>query len=161
MKRILLYPRMHQKWNMFSPKVITYEKWVIAEIILKDKKVISLFNNNKDIENNFSRKYFKPYNNQFWRKLFGRLGSSSYQRYIPKFEEWLLNTDYFSNYSSKDVKSVVLWQLSEKSPSPNFHKSHKVVKWKLKKRNKNRGDLKSKNKGYKKKKIQRELIKIQ
>ena len=32
MKRILLYPRMHQKWNMFSPRVIKYEKWVIADI---------------------------------------------------------------------------------------------------------------------------------
>ena len=57
-KRILLYPRMYQKWNMFSPKVITYEKWVIADVTFEDGETLSLFRSSNDIERSFKRKYF-------------------------------------------------------------------------------------------------------
>ena len=43
MKRILLYPRMYQNWNMFAPSVLRQEKWVIAEITFKDGEKLSLF----------------------------------------------------------------------------------------------------------------------
>jgi len=135
MKRILLFPRMYQKWNMFSPKVITYEKWVIADITFENGETLSLFRSSDDIINQFKREYFPPYQNQFWRKLFSRLGKSSYQRHIPKFKKWLTDTDYFPEYAGRKVTQVQLWQLSEKSPNLDtpVNKRPKVTKRELKK----------------------------
>ena len=132
MKRVLMYPRMHQNWNMFF-SVIKYEKWVTADITFDNGEMISLFQTNEDIENKFDRRYFHPYNNQFWRKFFGRLGKSSYQRYIPKFKNWLTNTDYFPEYADRKVTNVKLWRLNEKSLDPGISKRPKVSKRELKK----------------------------
>ena len=138
MKRILMYPRMHQKWNMFSPRVITFEKWVIADIEFANGETLSLFKGSDDIVNHFEREYFPPYQNQFWRKLFSRLGKSSYQKHIPKFKKWLTETDYFPEYSDRKVANVQLWKLSEKSPDPDTHDNErpKVTKRELKEREK-------------------------
>ena len=136
MKRILLYPRMYQKWNMFSPKVITYENWLMADITFENGETLSLFRGSDDIENRFKREYFTPYNNQFWRKLFARLGKTSYERYIPKFKKWLMETKYFSEYGNRKVIDVKLWKLSEKSLDPDnpVDKRPKVSKRELKKK---------------------------
>ena len=138
MKRILLYPRMHQKWNMFSPQVIKYEKWVIADIEFTNGETLSLFKSSDDIFNRFDRRYFASYNNQFWRKLFGRLGKSNYQKQIPKFKDWLKNTDYFPEYSGRKVEKVQLWKLSEKSPDLDTpaNERPKVTKRELKEKHK-------------------------
>ena len=44
------------------------------------------------------------------------------------------NTDYFSEYADRKVSNVKLWQLSEKSPDPDFHANErpKVTKRELK-----------------------------
>jgi len=136
MKRVLLYPRMYQKWNMFSPKVITYENWLMADITFENGETLSLFRGSDDIENRFKREYFTPYNNQFWRKLFGRLGKTSHEKYIPKFKKWLMETTYFSEYANRKVMDVKLWKLSEKSLDPDdpVDKRPKVSKRELKKK---------------------------
>ena len=135
MKRILMYPRMYQKWNMFSPKVITYEKWVIADVEFENGETLSLFSSSNNIVNQFKREYFPPYQNQFWRKLFSRLGKTGYQKHIPKFKKWLTDTKYFSEYADRKVATVTLWQLSEKSPNMDIlvSKRPKVTKRELKK----------------------------
>jgi hypothetical protein len=81
MKRILLYPRMYQHWNMFAPSVLRNEKWVIAEITFKDGEKLSLFKENEKVEENFEYQYFKK-KNQFWRKFFSRINKTSYQKHI-------------------------------------------------------------------------------
>ena len=136
MKRVLLYPRMYQKWNMFSPKVITYENWLMADITFENGETLSLFRGSDDIENRFKREYVTPYNNQFWRKLFGRLGKTSHEKYIPKFKKWLMETTYFSEYANRKVMDVKLWKLSEKSLDPDnpVDKRPKVSKRELKKK---------------------------
>ena len=120
---------------MFSPQVIKYEKWVIADIEFKNGETLSLFKSSDDILNRFNRRYFASYNNQFWRKLFGRLGKSGYQKHIPKFKAWLKTTDYFPEYAGREVASVQLWRLSEKSPNLDTpdNKRPKVTKRELKK----------------------------
>ena len=137
MKRFLLYPRMYQEWNMFSPKVITYEKWLLADIIFENGDTLVLFQSDDRIEDKFQRNYFSNYRNQFWRKLFGRLGKKGYQRHIPKFKSWLKNTDYFIEYEGRKVRSVKLWKLSERSNDPNSNIKRKVTKRELKVTNKN------------------------
>ena len=155
MKRILLYPRMYQKWNMFSPTVIRYEKWVIADVTFENGESISLFTGSDDIENIFDRRYFQPYNNQFWRKLFSRLGKTSYKKHISKFKQWLTDTDYFPQYANRKVAKVTLWQLNEKSPDLDTpaNKRPKVTKRELVKTD--RGPRKSKKHSLKKNKKRR------
>ena len=58
MKRVFLYPRMYQEWNMFSPKVITYEKWLLADIIFENGDTLVLFQSDDRIEDKFQRNYF-------------------------------------------------------------------------------------------------------
>ena len=101
-----------------------------------------------------------PYQNQFWRKLFSRLGKSSYQKHIPKFKKWLTNTEYFSEYSGRKVTQVQLWQLSEKSPNLDtpINKRPKVTKRELKKTQ--RGSQKSKKSSVKKKQKKRPRDKL-
>jgi len=162
MKRILLYPRMYQKWNMFSPKVIAYENWLIADITFENGETLTLFQDCDGIENRFKRECFTSYNNQFWRKLFARLGKTNYERYIPKFKKWLMETNYFSEYGSRQVIDVKLWKLSEKSldiDSP-IDKLPKVSKRELKKKDrsarkskKNSPKIKQNNRSYKKLKV--------
>tara|TARA_Y100000758_G_C16028832_1_gene413900 strand:+ start:36 stop:1049 length:1014 start_codon:yes stop_codon:yes gene_type:complete len=155
MKRMLMYPRMYQKWNMFSPKVITYEKWVIADVTFENGETLSLFMGSDDIVHQFKREYFPPYQNQFWRKLFSRLGKTSYQKHIPKFKKWLTDTDYFPQYANRKVAKVKLWKLSEKSPDPDTpaNERPKVTKRELKKKEK--GTRKSKKSSVKKKQEKR------
>ena len=119
MKRILLYPRMYQNWNMFAPSVLRQEKWVIAEITFKDGEKLSLFKENEKVEENFEYQYFTK-KNQFWRKFFNRINKTSYKKYIPQFKKWLKNTDYFSEYSGREVLEVKVWQLLESSPNLNM-----------------------------------------
>ena len=119
MKRILLYPRMHQNWNMFAPTVLRNEKWVIAEITFKDGEKLSLFKENENVEENFEYQYFTK-KNQFWRKFFNRINKSGYKKYILQFKKWLTNTDYFSEYSGREVVEVKVWQLLESSPNLNM-----------------------------------------
>jgi len=144
MKRVLMYPRMTQKWNMFY-SVPKTEKWILGEVTFMDGESVVLFQNNRDIEDRFHHSYFDPYDNQFWRKLFTRIGKTSYQKYIPKFKKWLQDTDYFSVYEGRKVKNVTLWQLSERSKNPNstYAKHNEVKKKELKKSN--RRNKKSKN----------------
>jgi hypothetical protein len=116
MKRILLFPRMYQHWNMFAPSVLRNEKWVIAEITFKDGEKLSLFKENEKVEENFEYQYFTK-KNQFWRKFFSRINKTSYKKHIPQFKKWLKNTDYFSEYAGREVVEVKVWQLTERSPN--------------------------------------------
>jgi hypothetical protein len=137
---------MYQEWNMFSPKVIMHEKWVISDIAFENGEKLKLFTNDDNIEKKFNYKYFHPYNNQFWRKLFGRLSKSSYSKYIPRFKQWLIKTDYFSEYKGRKVADVKIWKLSERSTDiKNWGKvSRKVRKNELKKTNKKGKGIKNK-----------------
>ena len=141
MKHVLLYPRMYQEWNMFSPKVLMNETWLLAEIFFDNGENLTLFKTSDDIENRFDRKYFKPYAMQFWRKLFERIGKKNYMRHLPKFKNWLRETDYFSDeYDGRKVKSIRLWRLSERSlaPGKDVSESRGVFKRELKQRDKNK-----------------------
>ena len=42
-KHILLYPRMYQEWNMFSPSVLGSDKIIIVEATLSNGDIINPF----------------------------------------------------------------------------------------------------------------------
>ena len=51
MKHVILYPRMYQEWNMFSPKVLMNETWLLADIFFENGEKLTLFKTSDDIEN--------------------------------------------------------------------------------------------------------------
>ncbi|MDP6853425.1 MAG: DCC1-like thiol-disulfide oxidoreductase family protein [Candidatus Marinimicrobia bacterium] len=130
-KRILLYPRMYQQWNMFAPSVIRSEKWVSSQVIFENGEDITLFTSDNKIENGFNRGYFQPFQNQFWRKLFSRINKRNYKKYIPEFRSWLKRTDYFAIYNHRKPKEIQLWQLSERTASPDAKWTPQVRKIEL------------------------------
>ena len=133
LKRTILYPRMSQKWNMFSPTVMRTERWVVADILFTDGTDTTLFVNNNQVYEKFHHSYF-DYRDQFWRKLFGRIHKSNNKKYISEFKNWLRRTNFFPEYRGRRPKEITLWQLSERSPSIGAKKLPKVYKRELKSR---------------------------
>ena len=127
LKRTILYPRMSQKWNMFSPTVMRTEKWVVADITFTDGTDTTLFVNNDDVYEKFHYSQFE-YRDQFWRKFFGRLYKKTNKKYIGEFKKWLKRTKFFPEYRGRIPAEVTLWQLSERSPNIDAKKSPKVYK---------------------------------
>ena len=149
-RKIALYPRMSQKWNMFSPTVMRTEKWVVADIEFMNGETTSLFVNNEKVYDKFNRNYFENVN-QFWRKFFSRLNKSGNKKYIKDFRQWLRRTDYFSQYDGRRPKKITLWQISERSKDMDSAKKPKVYKFELK----DSSSKKSKNSKLNRKKINR------
>ena len=131
LKRTILYPRMSQKWNMFSPTVMRTERWVVTDINFTDGSDTTLFVNNDQVYEKFHYSHF-DYRDQFWRKFFGRLYKKSNKKYIGEFKRWLKRTKFFPEYNGRRPAEVILWQLSERSPSIGAKKLPKVYKRELK-----------------------------
>jgi predicted DCC family thiol-disulfide oxidoreductase YuxK len=131
LKRTILYPRMSQKWNMFSPTVMRIERWVVADIKFSDGTDTTLFVNNEDIYEKFHYSHFE-YRDQFWRKFFGRIHKKSNKKHIGEFKKWLKRTNFFSEYRGRRPAEVTLWQLSERSPNIGAKKLPTVYKRELK-----------------------------
>jgi len=130
LNKIILYPRMFQKWNMFSPTVMSTERWIVAEIEFRDGKD-TLFINSNDIFEKFHSNHFN-HRDQFWRKFFGRLHKKHNKKYIEEFKIWLKRTRFFPEYNGRRPLNITLWQLSERSPGMNATKLPKVIKRELK-----------------------------
>jgi len=131
LRRIILYPRMSQKWNMFSPTVMRTERWVVADVTFTDGTDTTLFVNNNDVYEKFHYSHF-DYRDQFWRKFFGRLHKKSNKKYIGEFKGWLKRTKFFPEYRGRRPANVTLWQISERSPNIGAKKTPKVYKRELK-----------------------------
>jgi len=131
LNRVILYPRMSQKWNMFSPTVMRTERWVVADIAFRDGSDTTLFINDEDVYEKFHHSHF-DYRDQFWRKFFGRLNKKSNKKYIQEFKSWLMRTKFFPEYRGRRPKTIKLWHISERSPSIGAEKLPKVYKRELK-----------------------------
>lgn len=127
LKRTILYPRISQKWNMFSPTVMRTERWVVADVTFTDGTDTTLFVNNNDVYEKFHYSHF-DYRDQFWRKFFGRLHKKSNKKYIGEFKRWLKRTTFFPEYRGRRPAEVTLWQISERSPNIGAKKNPKVYK---------------------------------
>ena len=127
LKKMMSYPRMIQRWNMFAPNVLKTDKWLIVEATLSEgycehdlysKSTINLDINEKNKCENLNGIWhttIDPFTgkppvldsveyevlwkdiNQFWRKYFTRIEKKTSQ--VNKFKEWLVNpnNNYFVN----------------------------------------------------------------
>ena len=131
LRKISSYPRMIQRWNMFSPTVLGTDKTVVVEVILNDGTTINPFTGEPAILNSLDYPNLWHDHNQFWRKFFSRVTKKQNSKYISKFEKWIKKNgnDYFAeNLNGKKIKSVKLWSLSQRNRNINSTKENKVIK---------------------------------
>ena len=155
LKKIVNYPRMIQRWNMFSPTVLTSDKTVIVEATLDNGDIINPFTGQKPIIGSLEYNDLWHDHNQFWRKFFSRVTKKGKQKYVSRFESWIKNyrNEYFSeNLNGQRIKSVKIWSLSQRNSDINKDTKYRVSKKLLNSKSSktNESKLRSKNKLKKK-----------
>ena len=131
LKKIVYYPRMIQRWNMFSPTVLKTDKTVLVEANLYSGETINLFTGEAPILNSLDYENLWHGHNQFWRKFFSRLSKKNNKKYIKPFESWINKNSktYFADIlDGKRIKSIKIWSISQKNPDMNSSNTHKVYK---------------------------------
>jgi len=149
LKKISYYPRMIQRWNMFSPTVLNTDKTVIIEATLSDGRVVDLFTGENPILNSLDYKVLWHDGNQFWRKFFSRVTKKQNSKYITSFESWVkkYNNHYFDELLGDNrIKSVKIWSLSQRNPDMNSDKVYKVNKRLLNSKSSSKGESQSQKK---------------
>jgi len=131
LKRIAYYPRMIQRWNMFSPTVLKTDKTVVVEATLYNGEIIDLFTGKPPMFDNLDYDNLWHGHNQFWRKFFSRISKKNNKKYIETFERWIKRNSktYFADVlNGERVKSVKIWSISQKNADMNSTKTYKVYK---------------------------------
>jgi len=131
LKKIANYPRMIQRWNMFSPTVLGSDKTIVVEATLSNGDIINPFTGKIPILDSVEYLDLWHNDNQFWRKFFTRVTKKNKQKTLDRFESWLqrYNNDYFEDVlNGNRIRSVNIWSLKQRNPSMNSDKINKVVK---------------------------------
>ena len=130
-KRIVYYPRMVQRWNMFSPTVLKTDKTIVVKATLYDGSDIDIFTGGEPILDSVDYKDIWQDHDQFWRKFFTRLSKKNNKKYINTFERWIKKStnNYFSeNLNGQKIKSVEIWYVYQSNTDMNTNREHKVYK---------------------------------
>jgi len=131
LRRISTYPRMIQRWNMFSPTVLGTDKTVIVEATLSNGDIVDPFTGKDPIFDNLDYPILWHDHNQFWRKFFSRVTKKQNSKYITSFEKWIkkYNNTYFDEIlNGNKIRSVKIWSLSQKNRNINSTKDNKINK---------------------------------
>ena len=131
LKRISTYPRIIQRWNMFSPTVLATDKTIIVEATLSNGEVVDPFTGKPPILNSVDYTVLWHDHNQFWRKFFSRVSKKQNTKYVTSFEKWIKkrNNTYFDDIlDGQKIKSVKIWSLSQRNKSIKSKKENKVNK---------------------------------
>jgi len=131
LRRISSYPRMIQRWNMFSPTVLGTDKTIIVEATLTNGEIIDPFKGGTPILDDLNYSSLWHDHNQFWRKFFSRITKKQNSKYLTSFEKWLknYNNPYFKDVlNGRKIKSVKIWSLSQKNANINSKKDYKIYK---------------------------------
>lgn len=129
LRKMMSYPRMIQRWNMFAPSVLKRDKWLVVEATLSDGSVIDPFTGNSPILDSVDYEVLWKDINQFWRKYLTRIEKKNSQ--INKLKNWILEpgNDYFKNtIGDKKIESVTLWFLNQRNGAIDSKKEYKVYK---------------------------------
>ena len=131
LKKIAFYPRMIQRWNMFSPTVLTTDKVVIVEATLSNGDVIDPFTGKKPVLDSVDYNILWQDHNQFWRKFFSRVTKKGRKNVVNRFETWLkrYNNTYFDhNLNGNKIRQVKIWSLSQRNKDINSKANYRVSK---------------------------------
>ena len=73
------YPRMIQRWNMFSPSVLKRDKWLIVEAKLSNGSTVDPFTGKSPILDSVDYEFLWTDIDQFWRKYLTRIEKKTTQ----------------------------------------------------------------------------------
>lgn len=154
LKKIAYYPRMIQRWNMFSPTVLATDKVVIIEATLSNGDIIDPFTGKKPILDSVDYNDIWRDHNQFWRKFFSRVTKKGRKNVVNRFEAWLkrYNNTYFNdNLNGHKIRQVKIWSLSQRNKDINSKANYRVSKRLLNSKQSSKSKTKpiTKNKGNK------------
>ena len=131
LKKIAYYPRMIQRWNMFSPTVLATDKTLIIEATLSNGDIIDPFTGVKPVLDSVDYEVLWHDHNQFWRKFSSRVTKKSRKSVLNRFETWLkrYNNTYFDdNLYGNRIREVKIWSLSQRNKDINSKANYKVSK---------------------------------
>ena len=131
LKKITYYPRMIQRWNMFSPSVLASDKVLVVEATSSTGEIINPYTGKAPILNSLDYKDLWHDDNQLWRKFFSRVTKNNKKKELERYESWLrkYTNNYFSdNMNGHSIRTVKIWSLSQRNPSMNSKVVNKVTK---------------------------------
>ena len=131
LKKIAYYPRMIQRWNMFSPTVLSTDKVLIIEATLSNGDIIDPFTGVKPVLDSVDYDVLWHDHNQFWRKFSSRVTKKGRKSVLNRFETWLkrYNNTYFDdNLYGNRIREVKIWSLSQRNKDINSKANYKVSK---------------------------------
>ncbi len=131
MKKIAYYPRMIQRWNMFSPTVLASDKTIVVEATLSNGDIINPYTGEAPELSSLDYPDLWHSDNQFWRKFFSRISKNNKKKELKRFESWLkrYNNHYFKdNTDNLRIKSVNIWSLSQRNSNINSKTKNKIAK---------------------------------
>ena len=131
LKKIAYYPRMIQRWNMFSPTVLSTDKVLIIEATLSNGDIIDPFTGLKPVLDSVDYEVLWHDHNQFWRKFSSRVTKKSRKSVLNRFETWLkrYNNTYFDdNLYGNRIREVKIWSLSQRNKNINSKANYRVSK---------------------------------
>ena len=131
LKKIAYYPRMIQRWNMFSPTVLSTDKALIIEATLSNGDIIDPFTGKKPVLDSVDYNVLWHDHNQFWRKFSSRVTKKGKKSTLNRFETWLkrYNNTYFDdNLYGNRIREVNIWSLSERNKDINSKTNYRVSK---------------------------------
>jgi len=146
-KKVSIYPRMIQRWNMFSPTVLSTDKVIIVEATLSNGKIVDPFTGKKPVLDSVEYEILWHDHNQFWRKFFSRVTKKGRKNVVNRFEAWLkrYNNTYFDeNLNGNKIKQVKIWSVSQRNKDINSTSNYRVSKRLLNAKSKNLNKSKSK-----------------
>ena len=131
LKKIAYYPRMIQRWNMFSPTVLSTDKALIIEATLSNGDIIDPFTGKKPVLDSVDYNVLWHDHNQFWRKFSSRVTKKGKKSALNRFETWLkrYNNTYFDdNLYGNRIREVNIWSLSQRNKDINSKTNYRVSK---------------------------------
>ena len=131
LKKISYYPRMIQRWNMFSPTVLATDKVLIIEATLSNGDIIDPFTGKKPVLDSVDYNVLWHDHNQFWRKFSSRVTKKGRKSILNRFETWLkrYNNTYFDdNLYGNRIREVKIWSLSQRNKDMNSKANYRVSK---------------------------------
>ena len=145
-KKVSIYPRMIQRWNMFSPTVLSTDKVIIVEATLSNGEIVDPFTGKKPVLDSVEYEILWHDHNQFWRKFFSRVTKKGRKNVLNRFEAWLkrYNNTYFdNNLNGHKIKQVKIWSVSQRNKDINSTSNYRVSKRLLNSKSKNLNKTKS------------------
>ena len=119
-----------QRWNMFSPRLLTDDGWYIIDADLRDGTNFDLFNTNQPIDWEKPELVAHTYKNQRWRKYMMNLWlkkNKEHRLYYGKYlcRNWNKNRDY-----DKQLKEFeIIFMREDTLLNYEYTKPEKIVLW--------------------------------